>query len=867
MDLFTDEQKTLLYAIGLKVDDLSDEDKLRIKGQIDSGKIRIGTGQITLTEWSTIDDRIKRFVRYLFNRKNIPISTMVAIHKDANAELQMKSENGSFTMSIQYHTPDVPKKEEKGKELEWKAETYLEYIVFTANDEAIKQRLMDTIGVSLPDMEQNMMTALKPHHNKRTGCTKEQQEEWLSCSAGCNTAATEAITQEIESTAYILRCLAQSLMPLEGARRIQFSFDGELSTLTGRWKDDQAHIRLLGYGSKEYAGRLVMGFGPSASGKTHLTGTLLTLLRKADSTLPPVFLTIDGGKYRESSYTYDMVKRVAKNICAAGFYNLVAAGLSSVLGSSLFDSDIIKKSISDFLKSQKDKGLKIHLYIPETLGSCVVGSCESQYQSYKDITQDQKWIGLLIWQHKFGKDCNFPDGYKCVGCTESGKSREKSEGKKYSNTAWDRSMRNGQQEFIKAPGGSYKIHNSGGKQGSRGVILDYSKNIPNAKKEVFKGLEGSIYLADDDVKQEIKQFINAVKELKERVEALGKSGFAGDKKKETEAKLGLKQRYDALHTQLNGEIYGVYRALYPDELNKSDEIMKKLEERVSKFGIDIAVWKNKHDSITVNVYYVRHGYSCANLKRNTASGFRKFLKSHTFVSDPSLAPLGIKQAEELGKNIAEFVTDERKVDLVCTSQLYRAIQTGLLLRAALPSEQQIPLHVVPYLCEEGITFDNQPDKFEKITEEDKKTMATNGPVEIDTTYSVLNKSNIPAFVEGPLSTWLRKKREEVPDKKVFTVFVVAHSTLLKHKFEQKLDNCQLLPVVYSFTPSGFLLNSKVFSKEDQETMKKQFPSPYSGTKYTISPDCSEKCNELEDISKGIDVEYLHQVSQQCIQGN
>ena len=72
---------------------------------------------------------------------------------------------------------------------------------------------------------------------------------------------------------------------------------------------------------------------------------------------------------------------------------------------------------------------------------------------------------------------------------------------------------------------------------------------------------------------------------------------------------------------------------------------------------------------------------------------------------------------------------------------------------------------------EGLTSDNKPDKFDEITEEHKGKMATNGPVEIDTTYSFSNKSNIPAFVDGPLTTWLRKKREEVPDQKVFTVYI------------------------------------------------------------------------------------------------
>ena len=100
------------------------------------------------------------------------------------------------------------------------------------------------------------------------------------------------------------------------------------------------------------------------------------------------------------------------------------------------------------------------MYIPETLGFCGL-SCEDKYSKYIKITNDKRWIGLLIWQHRYANECNYSEKYKCKGCTESGEKRQIKEGKKYENDQWESSMNNGGAEFMKAPGGTFKIHNSG----------------------------------------------------------------------------------------------------------------------------------------------------------------------------------------------------------------------------------------------------------------------------------------------------------------------------------------------------------------------------------------------------------------------
>ena len=67
-----------------------------------------------------------------------------------------------------------------------------------------------------------------------------------------------------------------------------------------------------------------------------------------------------------------------------------------------------------------------------------------------------------------------------MGCTESGMKRQNIEGKKYSNSAWEHSNNVGIIEMKKAPGGSYKIHSSGGR------IYKYIDNIPLFGKTIIE---------------------------------------------------------------------------------------------------------------------------------------------------------------------------------------------------------------------------------------------------------------------------------------------------------------------------------------------------------------------------------------------
>ena len=322
-------------------------------------------------------------------------------------------------------------------------------------------------------------------------------DKWVYCSRACK-EISELFKKEIHSTLYILNILSNSLVTTDESK-IKFIFNDEFKNLTGKWENDSQYFTFEIFNNNiqqtQTETKLLMGFGPSSSGKTYCAKTIIQLLSSNNPSFPKSFLSIDGGIYREKSYIYQKVIDFIKQKGFNGLKNLVLSGVHLKRSAtnkaieqrqSLFDSNIVKKIVIKYLEN---RGKPTSLYVPETLGGCFI-DCESTYNKYIKISQDEKgWIGLLIWQHKTHKDCTFEPRFQCKGCTESGKIREKDEGKIYSSSAWENSMRNGRNEMMKAPGGNYEIHNGGGysyysyknknkktvKVLSRSTITDYSR--------------------------------------------------------------------------------------------------------------------------------------------------------------------------------------------------------------------------------------------------------------------------------------------------------------------------------------------------------------------------------------------------------
>jgi hypothetical protein len=324
--------------------------------------------------------------------------------------------------------------------------------------------------------------------------TPYEPKQWVVCKKTCYEIASEAISNEMSSTAYMLRVLSNSLISNNKAdQKLYISYENKAEVgepgnlLTGNWEYDSKYftIKKIGRGNNK-SSRLIMGFGPSASGKTYWARNIINLLNNNIESFPSTFFTIDGGDYRSLSYIYQIIIESAKKNGLGGVENLVLAGIS-VTSKNIFDSNIIKKQIIQYLSLSQiqDPTLFISLYVPETLGDCGAArpkSCTSKIDKYINVTNDKDWVGLMIYQHKTGEVCPHDLPYTCTGTTLSGKSRESIEGKKYSNSSFKHSMNQGLTELSAAPNLKFIIHNSGGKkymnQLNKSIFMDMSQTSP-----------------------------------------------------------------------------------------------------------------------------------------------------------------------------------------------------------------------------------------------------------------------------------------------------------------------------------------------------------------------------------------------------
>lgn len=328
--------------------------------------------------------------------------------------------------------------------------------------------------------------------NQAKNC--KDRSTWIACEKDCNKVLKELISTEMNSTAYMLRAISKSILTVHpNKKQIKWSINkdaiGKEVVLTGIWDKDYANINIE-FITPNDSERLIMGFGPSASGKTHWAKTIIELFSLSSPIFPKTFISIDGGIYREASMIYQMIIQATEKFCLGGLTNLVESGAGS---GSLFDSGIIKKKVATFLQS---KNRPFSLYVPETLGFCNFRDCQNKYIDFIQISNDNKWIGLVIWQHVTPDKCTLGDAYKCTGTTESGTSREKKEGKQYSSTSFKglidthaRSMSNGITEMNKAPGGRIMIHNAG-RRGVKSIMEDYTDYfLPTSNSNIRKQLQ------------------------------------------------------------------------------------------------------------------------------------------------------------------------------------------------------------------------------------------------------------------------------------------------------------------------------------------------------------------------------------------
>ena len=401
---------------------------------------------------------------------------------------------------------------------------YLENVIVVINEQEkqlntvpeIRNQILNPEIMNLTDAEEQIEEVIDEVTGKKEDKISAGNAKWIYCEKACVKALSTQIKKEINSTAFMLRVLSNSVIDTTanddgegGTLPLKFIFEPGDGKLTGVWENDQHYFKLKELDPQSQESRLIMGLGPSAAGKTFWARNVIKLMGKANTNFPRSFLSVDGGLVRELSYVYqDIVRALAKQPKINGLNNLVSSGWDP-FHESLFEAGLVKSAIREYLKTQKpfsDSKLPVSIYVPETLGSPDVPFLKDGFKKgvgkYVEITGDNNWIGLYIWQGRTPKkDQEWVNKFKrknqnidnenidALSTTVSGKGRELTEGKKYSSYAYSTSEKHGYKALKKAPGARIDIHNSGGKKTdgvfNKSVVIEY----PNANGEYLLNQE------------------------------------------------------------------------------------------------------------------------------------------------------------------------------------------------------------------------------------------------------------------------------------------------------------------------------------------------------------------------------------------
>src|SRR3989338_11272000 len=105
----------------------------------------------------------------------------------------------------------------------------------------------------------------------------------------------------------------------------------------------------------------------------------------------------------------------------------------------------------------------------------------------------------------------------------------------------------------------------------------------------------------------------------------------------------------------------------------------------------------------IDIYFIRHGLSCANLVKK----FSRIPFKHTTYSDPELSTAGQAMTILNGRSLRTYFRNNQiHIDLVGSSTLVRAIETAYYLFNSDRGASVNTIYALPFIAEKGMTLDN-----------------------------------------------------------------------------------------------------------------------------------------------------------------
>ena len=201
------------------------------------------------------------------------------------------------------------------------------------------------------------------------------------------------------------------------------------------------------------------------------------------------------------------------------------------------------------------------------------------------------------------------------------------------------------------------------------------------------------------------------------------------------------------------------------------DILSRHEERIKEI-----------QELGVRVIFIRHGYSCANIVKD--SGYIREI--FTSYPDPELSQIGLNLSKENGKKLKNEIGKRGiEVDFIASSSLIRAIETAYYIFG-----REQPIYTLPYVAEKGKTVDNMALDLNQqrkiISEKNALSCLSDADCPIKFMFSDKSagrsESNYKEFINwfsNNLDTILAQSQKWEPTNgALFTIAIITHSNFL-----------------------------------------------------------------------------------------
>ena len=200
----------------------------------------------------------------------------------------------------------------------------------------------------------------------------------------------------------------------------------------------------------------------------------------------------------------------------------------------------------------------------------------------------------------------------------------------------------------------------------------------------------------------------------------------------------------------------------------------------------------------VDICWVRHGYSCANLAEDNIieNDTTEMTPGGQYAPDAILTDYGIKQASNVGRINREFFDS---MDIVVSSELRRAIETALAL-----VDNDRKIYVVPYInevrSEANILNNTDRDNMTNGIEQTKKYIASHHVLN-DVDFSILEsmrstygngqiRANVKKFFDISLPKLLAMcKRKNPKFLRTTKLLIVTHQNFIASRISDLASLC------------------------------------------------------------------------------